>query len=172
MMNVYFTHGSDYYMERLIEKYPNRNIIKYAGPEDIVLYESTEDKSVFSSGESYEVVEQQGEVTGTGVLLLKYFQVSEEKQKVAEMTLTGHSDFSEYNGYEAYQLLRPHRGQTYIALFQFRTADLAEDFKKSSVYRNHYDESLKQYQSADFISNVQFTKLLRPYDAAERIEEE
>ncbi|WJP97324.1 hypothetical protein [Macrococcus bovicus] len=170
-MNVYFTHGSDYYMERLIQKYPARNIIKYAGPEDIVVYEATEDKTVFSSGEAYEVVEQQGTVNGEGVLLLRYFQVSEEKQKVAEMTLTGHSDFSEYDGYQAYQLLRPHRGQTYIVLFQFATAESAEDFRKSSVYRQYYDDSLKQYQSADFISNVQFTKLLRPYEPAERTEE-
>ncbi|TDM04648.1 antibiotic biosynthesis monooxygenase [Macrococcus carouselicus] len=162
-MNVYFTHGSDYYMERLTEKHPDRQLLKFAGPEDIVLYESTDDKSVFSSGEAYEAVEHDGSVTQDAPILLRYFQVSDEKQKIAESTLTDHGDFSQYSGYQSYQLLRPHRGQTYIALFQFSDLQSLEDFQKSSAYRNQYDESLKQYQSADFISNVQFTKLLRPY---------
>ncbi|GGB02156.1 hypothetical protein ERX37_00370 [Macrococcus hajekii] len=166
-MNVYLTHGSDYYMNRLIDKHPDRSILKFAGPDDIVLYEATELKTVFSSGEAYEVIEQNGEVTDKGPIMMRYFQVSEEKVKVAENALADHGDFNQYEGYQSYQLLRPLRGQTYISLFQFSDPESLEDFKKSSVYRERYDETLKQYQSADFVSNIQFTKILHPYSSLE-----
>ncbi|TDM07478.1 antibiotic biosynthesis monooxygenase [Macrococcus lamae] len=162
-MYTYLTHGSEYYMQRLIDNNNDRTLMKYAGQEDIILYEETTEKSVFSSPESFEVVESDGSMTDDAPLMLRYFQVSDERRKAAESRLTGEKNFAEYDGYIAYRLLRPLRGQTYCVALQFQDEDMLDDFRKSSVYREHYENAvLKQYETADFISNIHFTKLLRP----------
>ncbi|UTH13336.1 hypothetical protein [Macrococcus equipercicus] len=162
-MFTYLTHGSEYYMQRLIDKHKDRTFLKFAGPEDIVLYEESTAKSVFSSPEAFEVVEADGTMTSDVPVLLRYFQVSDERRKVAESSLSRPANFSDYEGYQAYRLLRPLRGQTYCVVLQFSDESTLSDFKKSSVYRERYEDSvLKQYQTADFISNIHFTKTLLP----------
>lgn len=165
-MYTYLTHGSDYYMNRLIDQHQERELLKFNGPEDVILYEETDQKSVFSTPESFEVVEAIGDLTDDKPLMLRYFQVTDDHRKSAESALTSHdANFYEYEGFQAFRLLRPLRTQSYIAVFQFDTVELAEDFKKSSLYRTLYDnEVTKAYQSADFISNVNYTKFLVPYD--------
>lgn len=173
-MYTYLTHGSDYYMNQLIDRHADRPLLKFNGQEDVILYEETDQSSVFSAPESFEVVEAIGEITDDQPLMLRYFQVTDEHRKSAETALTSHdANFNAYDGFQAFRLLRPLRTQSYIAAFQFDTAERAEAFKKSSLYRKLYDHDVtKHYQSADFISNVNYTKLLMPYDAHAFADEE
>lgn len=166
-MNVYMTHGSEYYMQRLVAKHRERHMMLFNAPENIVVYEQSDQKSVFASPESFEIIDMNGSVDGVHPVLLRYFQVSDQRQKIAESNLTGISAvFSQYDGYSAYQLLRPLRGQTYCALFQFNDEQHLSDFKKSSVYRENFSEqAVKNYLGADFMSNINFTKILTPFQS-------
>ncbi len=162
-MFTYLTHGSEYYMQRLIDKHKNRSILEFAGPEDIILYEESTEKTVFSTPESFEIIDSEGEVTAHAPLILRYFQVSDDRRKVAESKLTEQKNFSDYAGFTAYRLLRPLRGQSYCVVLQFSDEQTLADFKNSSIYRDTYEDSVvKNYQPADFISNIHFTKTLLP----------
>ena len=74
-MYTHITHGSAYYMEQLKEKHPNRDFLQFDSQEDVVLYEETNQSTVFQSNASYKVIEYVGYLSRKHPMLLYYFKI-------------------------------------------------------------------------------------------------
>ncbi|WP_414055324.1 hypothetical protein [Macrococcus equi] len=160
VMYTYITYGSSFFLDKIKKKFNNRNLLSFYNEDNAYLYEETNDKSVFSAPQSFINVISDGELVEKPTLLL-YFIVKEARQEVFDTQHLPLEKLSEYDGYHAFRLLRPKRGETYVAVFQFDKQILLEDFKKSSFFRDNFSkEALSSYQSEDIMANIYYSKYL------------
>lgn len=159
-MYTYITYGSSFFLNKIIDKNKNRNLLSFYNSDSAYLYEETDEKTVFSAPQTFI------NITGDGTLLEKptmllYFIVKEARQEVFDSQALPIAQLHQYEGYQAFRLLRPKQGETYVAVFQFDTQSLLDDFKKSSFFREHFSkEALSTYQSEDIMANIYYSKLL------------
>lgn len=161
-MKTFITYGTEFFLDKIIKKYPKRNIQKFYSSDAVYLIENTTEKTAFSTPKSFEIINQIGTLSNSPTLL-QYFTIKEARQVVFNETKLDAAKLSSYEGFKSYQLLKPFQGETYGVIFQFETMDLLKDFQKSSVYQNQFTkEALKSYASEDFTNNMNVVKYLTP----------
>ncbi|UOB20046.1 hypothetical protein [Macrococcus armenti] len=164
MMKTYITYGTEFFLKQIVKNHKHRNILTFAGEDNTYLYEETNDDTLFSAPQSFEVLMQDNTLLELPTLMI-YFVVSESRQDVFDTNVLPLQSLKQYEGYHAFRLLKPLRGETYVYTLQFHTKAHLNDFKKSSFYRNYLsEEALKQYQAQDFINNIYYTKHLAPLE--------
>lgn len=159
-MFTYITYGSSFFLNKIKDKFKQRNLKSFYNADNAYLYEETNEKTVFSAPQTFINVQGDGEVEEKTTLLL-YFIVKEARQEVFDTRKLPLDKLKQYEGYRAFRLLRPKQGETYVAVFQFDNKQCIEDFKKSSFFRENFSkEALKSYQSEDLMANIYYSKYL------------
>ncbi|MCG7420776.1 hypothetical protein MHJ97_10040 [Macrococcus epidermidis] len=159
-MYTYMTYGSSFFLDKIKKKYSKRQILSFYNEDNAYLYEETDDKSVFSAPQSFTNVINDGKLLEKPTLLL-YFIVKEARQEVFDTKPLPLEKLNDYEGYQAFRLLRPKRGETYVATFQFDRKSQIDDFRKSSFFRENFSkEALSMYQSEDIMANIYYSKYL------------
>ncbi|MCE4957673.1 hypothetical protein [Macrococcoides caseolyticum] len=161
-MKTYITYGSSFFLDKIKEKNKQRNLLSFYNADSAYLYEETTDKSVFSAPQTFNNVISDGTLQEKTTMLL-YFIVKASRQEVFDTKPLPLENLQQYQGYNAFRLLRPVQGETYVAVFQFDHKDLLEDFKKSRFFRENFSkDALSTYQSEDIMANIYYSKILFP----------
>ncbi|WP_414042543.1 hypothetical protein ACMGE9_09540 [Macrococcus sp. EM39E] len=159
-MYTYITYGSSFFLDKIKKKNSQRNLLSFYNADSAYLYEETEEKTVFSAPQTFINVFSDGTLQEKTTLLL-YFIVKESRQEVFNTKPLPIEKLKQYEGYNAFRLLHPKQGETYVAVFQFDKKELLEDFKKSSFFRENFSkEALSTYQSEDIMANIYYSKML------------
>ncbi|WP_096270339.1 antibiotic biosynthesis monooxygenase family protein [Paucisalibacillus globulus] len=135
-MNAYMTNGTIDFLMKLSDKYPAITFHFMSGPSnDVAYYEGTNQK-VFQSGRDYEVLIQAGEIQEEGYVVMNNIPVTDEGRPIFEDNFKKRKgDVDGQTGFQAFRLLKPLKGNTYVVFTQWDSVNSYEQWKTSESFQ-------------------------------------
>lgn len=173
-MYLHATTGTIDFMTSLQEKNPHISI-SARGPEAILYYEDNNEKSIFSTNMTYEILNEQGPLDAESPLSMYYIPAAGD----GTHSLRGHlsdlaAELRTINGIVSYRVGINTRDENYLVLIKWADIGIYNDFKHTDVYEKYLTSaSLKKFRNeeslfGDFLSS----KLYYNIDDNEYTEEE
>jgi heme oxygenase (mycobilin-producing) len=136
-MKAYMTNGTIDFLMKLSNKYPAIKFHFMAGPSnDVAYYEGTKQK-VFQAGRSYDVLIQSGDIQEKGYVVMNNIPVTDEGKPVFEYNFKKRKgEVDNKVGFQAFRLLKPIKGNTYVVFTQWYSANSYEQWKNSEEFQN------------------------------------
>ncbi|GER65793.1 antibiotic biosynthesis monooxygenase family protein [Weizmannia acidilactici] len=134
-MNIYITTGTYDYLLKIKEKYPNEKMVLMQNPEHALLVHETEGKTVFTTPRHYKLAATAGDL-GDGIFFIfTHLPIPDEGKPVYEFNFKKNTPVIEHKpGFAAFRLLRPVKGDTYIAVTGWKDEDSFGRWKRSIDY--------------------------------------
>ena len=105
----------------------------------IAYYEDDRKKKIFQSGREYEILIETGDIKEQGFIVMNHIPVSDDSKPVYEHRFKQESNFGTgQEGFQAFRLLRPKKGDTYIALTQWSSRADYKKWKLSEAFKNSF----------------------------------
>lgn len=157
------TKGTYDFLQKLQDKYPDIPFYFMAGDSGTLAYYEGKEKSVFVAGSAYDVIESQGEIAKKGYVVMNHIPVTDDgTTKVEERFKQRKSGLDHMPGFQAFRLLRPRKGNTYVVVTQWASEHDFENWKNSSTFKKqHQNQAAKPpaYVAAKpFITTYQMVK--------------
>lgn len=139
------TNGTIDFLQKIVEKYPQFNLKLMQSNEGGLAYYEHSPTKIFQSGRSFEILEELGEFRESGFVVMNNIPVAEEGRPVFEDRFRKRKQSVEtMPGFQAFRLLRPIKGDTYVVLTQWASNNDFEKWKKSDVFSEaHKNEAVK-----------------------------
>lgn len=103
----------------------------------IAYYENERKKKVFQSGREYEILIETGDIKEQGFIVMNHIPVSDDSKSGFEYRLKQENNTgSDREGFQAFRLLRPKKGDTYIAFTQWASPADFEKWKLSETFKS------------------------------------
>lgn len=142
-MKVHMTTGSYDVLKKIAEKHRNLQFVFMQGTGGILAYYENDDKSVFSSGRDFEIVLSTGDIQKQGFIAMNNIPVMEESQPIFEEQFRKRQkNIESATGFQAFRLLKPLSGHTYIVLTQWGSAKDFEEWKASPQFKAAHDKQI------------------------------
>lgn len=163
-MNAYMTNGTFDFLKKLRDDYPAINFYYMSGDSSTLVYYEASSKSIFSAGRSYEAIIENGDLQESGFVVMNNIPVTEEGTAVFEDRFKQRQQNVEsMPGFQAFRLLRPKKGNTYVVLTQWASEDDFENWKNSDQFKKaHKDGGTKPpayFADRPFITSYQMINL-------------
>jgi len=130
------TNGTEQYLQGLVEKNPAFTFYLMTGADSALLYYEKAEKNIFESGRAYEAIITSGMLTHSGYVVMNHLPVIEDGQAIFEDRFKQRQQQIEHTpGFQAFRLLRPDSGHTYVAFTQWESKQAFEDWKESSDFK-------------------------------------
>ncbi|OZU87939.1 antibiotic biosynthesis monooxygenase [Virgibacillus indicus] len=135
-MKAFMTNGTVNFLEKLEDKHSAIDFFLMTSNSGALAYYESEGKSVFSAGRNYEIVIQSGNIQKDGYVVMNNIPVTEDgrapfedrfKQRENEMDMMP--------GFQAFRLLRPLKGNTYVVFTQWASIQDFENWKNSEHFK-------------------------------------
>lgn len=134
-MNAYMTSGTIDFLMKMIDEHPRLSFFIMTGDGSPLIYYEHQQKNIFSAGRAYQIVIEAGDIEEVGYVTMHHVPVADESKPVFENRLTSRKNqLDSIPGLQAYRLLKPFKGDTYILLIQWKKRADYEVFKDS----NHF----------------------------------
>lgn len=136
-MNAFMTLGTFDFLKKLEDKHPNIDFYYMNGESStLVYYESENKKSVFASGSKYESIIENGTMRKEGFVVMNNIPVTEEGVEIFEDRFKQRQqNVQSMPGFQAFRLLRPKSGNTYVVLTQWASEADFENWKNSDQFK-------------------------------------
>lgn len=132
-MNLYMTSGTINYFLKTKEE-NNNFFLSGNGNRGLAYYEAEESQGLFNSGDHYEILESQGELSEDSTMLVVHLNVSGQKSAMARTTIMDLIDGIEnMKGITAYRTAKKKDYYSYVILIQFADSDAYKAFEASEV---------------------------------------
>lgn len=143
-MNLYMTLGTADFMEKLVVKYKNEEMILLHGQGSAVVLHETDKKSVFVSPRSYEIVDGSGQLQQRGYFVMHHLPLDGESR---EVYIQHFKDVSAALKSEdlllAFRLLAPRKkSDPLVFLTQWVGPSLYEAWLQTKSYKNSFAQLL------------------------------
>jgi heme oxygenase (mycobilin-producing) len=137
-MNAYMTNGTIDFLKKIEGKHPGTQFYFMSGSSnDLAYYEGT--KNIFVAGREYEIIIQTGEPHEKGYVVMNHIPVTDEGQSVFEDNFKKRQHtVDQYNGFIAFRLLKPKKGNTYVVFTQWKSKESYEGWKTSSDFQKSH----------------------------------
>ncbi|WP_164669558.1 antibiotic biosynthesis monooxygenase family protein [Virgibacillus doumboii] len=145
-MNAFMTNGTFDFLKKLEDKHPKIDFFYMNGESStLVYYEADNKKSVFSSGRAYASVIETGQMQKSGFVVMNNISVTEDGTETFEERFKlRQQNVDSMPGFQAFRLLRPKSGNTYVVLTQWATETDFENWKNSDQFKKaHKDGGTK-----------------------------
>ncbi|SES70056.1 Heme-degrading monooxygenase HmoA [Oceanobacillus limi] len=141
-MKAYMTNGTGDFLEKLAKKHPQQTIhIMSSGAGSLAYYEGT-NKELFVAGRTYEVLVEKGNIQEEGFVAMNNIPVTEEGRPVFEDRFKNRKhEVDNMEGFQAFRLLRPVSGNTYVVLTQWKSEVDYDHWKNSGSFKKSHSES-------------------------------
>ncbi|MGG3434609.1 antibiotic biosynthesis monooxygenase [Heyndrickxia coagulans] len=134
-MNAYITTGTYDFLLKIKEKYPDEKMVLLQNPEHALLLHETEGKTVFASPRRYQLAASNGNLEDGIFFIFTHLPIPDEGKPVYEFHFKKNTPAIESKpGFAAYRLLRPVKGDTYIAITGWKDEESFEKWKRSIDY--------------------------------------
>lgn len=136
MMRAYMTNGTFDFLKKLEDKYPAIHFYFMSGTSnDLAYYEGTSQR-VFAAGREYEIIIQNGKIQDIGYVVMNNIPVTDEGIPVFEDNFKKRQQaVDNREGFLAFRLLKPMKGNTYIVFTQWKSHQNYENWKNSSDFQ-------------------------------------
>jgi heme oxygenase (mycobilin-producing) len=150
VMNFYTTSGTADFLQKLIDKHPNEQLILLSGTDKTVVLHETEGKSIFSLPKKYEVAATHGPIEQLGYYVLHHFSADGGNRDVLlQQFKTALDTFKTDLSLRAFRLLKPKKGSEQIVfLTHWSGPHSYEAWLASDSYKNQFEQLLKIEASA------------------------
>lgn len=134
-MNLYITYGTVDYLAKLVKKHNDKNLRLMANNDTAVLFQETDDKSIFKEPKTYEIVDSAGEFVNGAYAVLNNIPVSYEGRPLFEKRFSDQARLIEKEpGFSAIRVLRPAKSDTYIILTLWKNERYFKAWQESKAY--------------------------------------
>jgi heme-degrading monooxygenase HmoA len=144
-MKAHMTNGTIQYLQDVQEKHPELNLFLMLGTGGGLAYYE-DHKEIFTSGRSYEILVESGTMQEEGFVIMNNIPATSEGRFVLEDNFRKRDQTVEHMpGFQAFRFLKPLKGNTYVVLTQWRSAEDYENWKDSEQFKQaHKDQSIKK----------------------------
>ncbi|GGA73616.1 antibiotic biosynthesis monooxygenase family protein [Ornithinibacillus halotolerans] len=135
-MYAHMTNGTIDFLMKLTEKHPTIPFHFMSGTsKDVAYYEGVK-KKYFQAGRSFEILVQLGEIQEQGYVVMNHIPVLDEGRPVFEDNFRKRKDeIHHQKGFQAFRLLKPLKGNTYVVFTQWDSANSYEQWKNSKEFQ-------------------------------------
>lgn len=141
-MKAYMTNGTVDFLLKLNDQHPNLHFHLMTSPSSTLAYYEGNVKNVFVSGRAYDVLIHTGELQEDGFVVMNNIPVTEEGRPVFEERFKKRQHAVDaMPGFQAFRLLKPHKGNTYIVFTQWRRKVDYENWKNSEQFSEAHKKS-------------------------------
>src|SRR5699024_6418806 len=137
-MQAFMTNGTLELLQSIAEKNPDITFYFMNRDTTTLAYYESNEKNIFASGRAYEVLLSKGNIVQDGFVVMNNIPVTEEGRPVFEDRFRQRqNEVDTMPGFQAFRLLRPVKGNTYVVFTQwaseqdFNNWKNAEQFKKA-----------------------------------------
>lgn len=144
-MNAFMTTGTYDFLKTLPKKHKNIDFYFMHGNSNVLAYYEAENKNIFAAGRAYEIFLSVGELKKKGFVVMNHIPVIEEGQPLFEEAFRNRQHGVEtMPGFEAFRMLKPKKGFTYIIFTQWNSEAAYENWKNSDTFANtHKEQTIK-----------------------------
>lgn len=145
-MNAYMTNGTIDFLSKIAQKHSQITFHLMVGESSTLAYYEDLKKSIFAAGRNYEILLKSGNIEEKGYVVMNNIPVSEEGKPVFETSFNKRQQAVEaMNGFQAFRLLKPLTGNTYVVLTQWASEKDYEAWKSSEAFaKAHLATDTKQ----------------------------
>lgn len=144
-LKAYMTNGTYDFLKKLESKHPQITFHFMRDINTLAYYEGT-GKSIFTAGRTYDILFSKGTLQEKGFVVMNHIPVTVEGQPVFEDRFAKRQGNVEtMPGFQAFRLLKPEKGHTYIVFTQWDTKVHYENWKTSKSFQKaHQQKTVKQ----------------------------
>ena len=145
-MNFYITSGTSDFLQKLIDKHPNENLILLEGQGKAVVLHETNGKTIFSLPKNYEVADTFGELQQKGFFVLYHLSVEGDRRDLFKQQFIKASGDTLKNDASliSYRLLMPKKNNEHIIFMsQWGGPVSYEVWTQSAPYKNFFEPLLQ-----------------------------
>ncbi|MHA6251657.1 antibiotic biosynthesis monooxygenase family protein [Oceanobacillus sp. CAU 1775] len=141
-MKAFITSGTIDFLIKLQEKHSGFDVRLMSNNERAIAYYEHPNKEIFQSGRTYEILAKAGHVFETGYVAMNNIPVREESEPLFESIFTKRmGDIETVPGFQAVRLLKPKKGNVYIAFTQWNSKTDFENWKNSPEFAAVHGEN-------------------------------
>ncbi|MEJ8766494.1 antibiotic biosynthesis monooxygenase [Oceanobacillus sp. HCA-5259] len=167
-MNAYMTNGTIDFLLQMEKKHEELDLKLMENNAGGLLYYEHPTKEIFQSGRKYEILEATGEIQQRGYVVMNNIPVAEESRALFEDRFKRRKHSVEaMPGFQAFRVLRPYKGTTYVILTQWSSKKDFEYWKASGEFQEAHE--LDQVKPSSYLFKNTY---LATYDMYVEEEEE
>src|SRR5690625_6991963 len=138
-MKAFMTNGTLDVLKSIAKIYQDI-YFNYMNSDTISLaYNEDKARNVFSSGRAYEVLITKGEIQEEGYIVMNNIPVTDEGQPIFEDRFKQRQDeVDAMPGFQAFRLLRPLEGNTYVVFTQWASEQDFTNWKNSDQFKESH----------------------------------
>ncbi|GAA0438234.1 hypothetical protein GCM10008983_13940 [Lentibacillus halophilus] len=135
-MNAYMTNGTLDFLKKIPAKHTDITFyFMREGTSTLVYYEG-EGKNVFASGRTYDIVIENGSMHQNGFVVMNNIPVADDGKPTFEDAFKQRQQSVEsMPGFQAFRLLRPKQGNTYVVMTQWTSESDYDNWKNSDAFK-------------------------------------
>lgn len=169
-MNAYMTNGTTDFLLNLAHRNASKTFHIMTNEVGSLAYYEDDQGSIFASGRDYRILMSDGELEETGFVVMNNIPIAEEGKPVFEVNFKKREILIKNTpGFQAFRLLRPLNGNTYIVLTQWDSRESYEMWKESAAFKEAHAPSTAK-RPAYFLEQS-FVSMYSMYDPEEDDEE-
>lgn len=145
-MKAYMTNGTVDYLLSLTEKHSSKMIFLMNNSAGTVAYYEDNQNSIFVSGREYDILINEGNIKETGYIVMNNIPIADEGKPIFETSFKKReSALKDTPGFQAFKLLKPLTGNTYVVLTQWDSELSYENWTESDAFsKAHKTTSAKR----------------------------
>lgn len=141
MMNAFMTKGTFDFLKKMPEKHPNIDFFFMRENTSTLIYYEGEKKNIFASGKEYESVTQSGTLQKNGYVVMNNIPVADDGKAIFEDKFKQRrGNVESAPGFQAFRLLRPKKGNTYVAMTQWASESDFDNWKNSDEFKQAHKD--------------------------------
>src|SRR5690625_2547915 len=144
-MKAFMTNGTLDVLKSIAKKHPDIDFYYMNSDTSSLAYYEDKARNVFSSGRAYEVLISKGEIQQEGFIVMNNIPVTDEGQPIFEDRFKQRqNDVDSMPGCQAFRLLRPTEGNTYVVFTQWAREQDFKNWKSSDQFtKSHKGQHTK-----------------------------
>lgn len=156
-MKAHMTNGTLEFVKKIMDNHPEINFYLMNSGNGTLAYYENENDSIFESGRSYEVLITNGTIQDKGFVVMNNITVTEDGQTPFEERFKQRSSAIDSTpGFQAFRLLRPQKGNTYIVFTQWATIDDFDKWKNSDAFKKQHQQSQNETKPPAYFADRPF----------------
>ncbi|MEC5423680.1 antibiotic biosynthesis monooxygenase [Virgibacillus sp. C22-A2] len=138
-MKAYMTNGTVDFLKKLDDQHPAVNFHLMSSNAGGLAYYEDHKKNIFSSGRAYEVLIQKGAIQTEGYVVMNNIPVTDDGRAAFEDRFKQRqNDVDMMPGFQAVRFLKPDKGNTYVVVTQWASAQDFENWKNSEEFKKSH----------------------------------
>ncbi|WP_430787783.1 antibiotic biosynthesis monooxygenase family protein [Virgibacillus flavescens] len=156
-MDAYMTNGTLEFIKKLVAKHPQIDFHLMSSGNGTLAYYENNSENVFASGRGFEVIMDNGKIEEKGFVVMNNITVTDDGRTVFEDRFKQrNASVDSSPGFQAFRLLRPKSGNTYIVLTQWATVEDFDNWKKSDAFKKQHPNGVGDTKPPAFFADKPF----------------